>query len=194
VLSDVLCTSAWSCSITALNLTSVCDTNGLCHVQAKKLEAEVLAPMQRWTTAYTTVQQRMQKLEGVRLEVDSRRRTVAELGVKIDRQRARLPQTRSKGEFEMEQTIKKMQHKENKLAGKHGAQRADSWFCPVKLTPASLTVMLLFFVSWHDNCACNHFAEPHAYLCSNKLVCQSNISFCRHMVFLTHCADVTSLP
>jgi hypothetical protein len=83
---------------------------------AKKLEAEVLAPMQRWTTAYNTVQQRMTKLEGVRLEVDSRRRTVAELGMKIDRQRARLPQTRSKGEFEMEQTIKKMQHKENKLA------------------------------------------------------------------------------
>lgn len=59
----------------------------------------------------------MQRLEGVRLEVDSRRRTVAELARKIDRQRAKLPQTRSKGEFEMEQTIKKMQHKENKLSG-----------------------------------------------------------------------------
>ena len=62
-------------------------------------------------------QTRMQRLEGVRLEVDSRRRTVAELARKIDRQRAKLPQTRSKGEFEMEQTIKKMQHKENKLSG-----------------------------------------------------------------------------
>lgn len=83
---------------------------------AKKLEAEVLAPMQRWTTAYNTVQTRMTKLEGLRLEVDSRRRTVADLGQRIDKQRARLPQTRNKGEFEMEQTIKKMQHKENKLA------------------------------------------------------------------------------
>ena len=45
------------------------------------------------------------------------RRTVADLGQRIDKQRARLPQTRNKGEFEMEQTIKKMQHKENKLAG-----------------------------------------------------------------------------
>ena len=66
-----------------------------------------------------SLQTRMQRLEGVRLEVDSRRRTVAELARKIDRQRARLPQTRSKGEFEMEQTIKKMQHKENKLSGAH---------------------------------------------------------------------------
>ncbi len=77
----------------------------------------MLAPMQRWTTAYNTVQARMNKLEGVRLEVDSRRRTVAELGQKIDKQRARLPQTKSKGEFDIEQTIKKVQHKENKLAG-----------------------------------------------------------------------------
>lgn len=38
----------------------------------------------------------MNKLEGVRLEVDSRRRTVAELGQKIDKQRARLPQTKSR--------------------------------------------------------------------------------------------------
>jgi len=58
----------------------------------------------------------MKRLEGVRLEVDSRRHTVAALGAKIEGQRARLPQTRSKGEFQMEQTIRKMQHKENKLA------------------------------------------------------------------------------
>lgn len=45
----------------------------LAALQAKKLEAEVLAPMQRWTTAYNTVQTRMTKLEGLRLEVDSRR-------------------------------------------------------------------------------------------------------------------------
>ena len=62
-------------------------------------------------------QGRMKRLEGVRLEVDSRRHTVAALGAKIEAQRARLPQTRSKGEFQMEQTIRKMQHKENKLAG-----------------------------------------------------------------------------
>lgn len=84
----------------------------------KKLEAEVLAPMQRWLTAFATVAARMKRLEGVRLEVDSRRRTVVGLGAAVDAQRLRLPHTRSKGEWQMEQTIKKMQHKENKLAGK----------------------------------------------------------------------------
>ena len=68
-------------------------------------------------------QGRMKRLEGVRLEVDSRRHTVAALGAKIEAQRARLPQTRSKGEFQMEQTIRKMQHKENKLAGARPAAR-----------------------------------------------------------------------
>ena len=59
----------------------------------------------------------MKRLEGVRLEVDSRRHTVADLGQKVNRQRARLPSTRSKGEFTVEQTVRRMQHKENKLAG-----------------------------------------------------------------------------
>lgn len=66
----------------------------------------------------------MKRLEGVRLEVDSRRHTVAALGGKIEAQRARLPHTRSKGEFQMEQTIRKMQHKENKLAGAPPRPRA----------------------------------------------------------------------
>lgn len=112
----------------------------------------------------------MNKLESLRLEVDSRRRTVAKLGKKVraggpvvrresgwssgpavgtglggclcrgaileqaaatqasphavhapptqqvDMQRARLPQTRAKGEYEMENTIKVLQHKESKLS------------------------------------------------------------------------------
>ena len=73
--------------------------------------------------AACTRQGRMKRLEGVRLEVDSRRHTVAALGAKIEAQRARLPQTRSKGEFQMEQTIRKMQHKENKLAGARRPRR-----------------------------------------------------------------------
>lgn len=35
----------------------------------------------------------------------------------VDLQRARLPQTRAKGEYEMENTIKILQHKESKLSG-----------------------------------------------------------------------------
>ena len=93
------------------------DLDAVAKDATKKLEAEVLAPMQRWLTAFATVAARMKRLEGVRLEVDSRRRTVVGLGSAVDAQRLRLPHTRSKGEWQMEQTIKKMQHKEHTLAG-----------------------------------------------------------------------------
>ncbi len=36
--------------------------------------------------------------------------------VQVDMQRARLPQTRAKGEYEMENTVKVLQHKESKLS------------------------------------------------------------------------------
>ena len=81
-----------------------------------KLETEVLAPMERWMNAFSLVQNRMTKLEALRLEVDSRRRTVAKLGRRVDVQRAQLPQTRAKGEYDMENTIKILQHKEAKLS------------------------------------------------------------------------------
>ena len=81
-----------------------------------KIETEVLAPMERWMNAFSLVQNRMTKLEAVRLEVDSRRRTVAKLGKRVDVQRAQLPQTRARGEYDMENTIKVLQHKEAKLS------------------------------------------------------------------------------
>jgi hypothetical protein len=81
-----------------------------------KIETEVLAPMERWMNAFSLVQNRMSKLEALRLEVDSRRRTVAKLGKKVDVQRAQLPQTRARGEYDMENTIKVLQHKEAKLS------------------------------------------------------------------------------
>jgi len=82
----------------------------------KKLESEVLAPMERWMNAFSLVHNRMKKLEALRLEVDSRRRTVARLGKRVDVQRAQLPQTRARGEYDMENTIKVLQHKEAKLS------------------------------------------------------------------------------
>ena len=82
----------------------------------KKLESEVLAPMERWMNAFSLVHNRMDKLEALRLEVDSRRRTVARLGKRVDSQRATLPQTRARGEYDMENTIKVLQHKEAKLS------------------------------------------------------------------------------
>jgi hypothetical protein len=61
----------------------------------------------------------MKKLEQVRLEVDSRRHTVSQLAQKIEKQRAKLTAAgdRAKGEETIETTIRRMQHKENKLAG-----------------------------------------------------------------------------
>ena len=65
------------------------------------------------------VQTRMKKLEQVRLEVDSRRHTVSQLAQKIEKQRAKLTAAgdRQKSEETIETTIRRMQHKENKLAG-----------------------------------------------------------------------------
>lgn len=37
--------------------------------------------------------------------------------MQVDVQRAKLPQTRARGEYEMENTIKVLQHKESKLSG-----------------------------------------------------------------------------
>ena len=64
-------------------------------------------------------QTRMKKLEQVRLEVDSRRHTVAQLAQKIEKQRTKLTAAgdRQKSEETIETTIRRMQHKENKLAG-----------------------------------------------------------------------------
>ena len=63
----------------------------------------------------------MKTLEQVRLEVDSRRHTVTALGHAIEKQRAKVvpagTSTAQKVENQMDQTIRKMQHKENKLAG-----------------------------------------------------------------------------
>lgn len=63
----------------------------------------------------------MKRLEEVRLEVDSRRHTVTALGHAIEKQRAKMApagtSTAQKVENQMDQTIRKMQHKENKLAG-----------------------------------------------------------------------------
>ena len=67
----------------------------------------------------------MKRLEGLRLEVDSRRRTVQGLRVAIDakQNKAQTP----KGEFQTEQLIRKMQHKENKLASEsHSGAKAVS--------------------------------------------------------------------
>jgi hypothetical protein len=55
------------------------------------------------------LQERMRRLEALRLELDSRRRTVADLQGRCERVRANLGTTRARGEVDMEITLRKMQ-------------------------------------------------------------------------------------
>ena len=57
----------------------------------------------------------MKRLEALRLELDSRRRTVTDLQGRCERVRANLGTTRARGEADMELTLRKMQHKEDKM-------------------------------------------------------------------------------
>lgn len=57
----------------------------------------------------------------------------------MEKQRDRLPQTRAKGEDEMNNTIKTLQHKENKLAGE-GACRGSTTV-PTTLMPMSVLTL-----------------------------------------------------
>ena len=73
---------------------------------------------------YHGEQGRMKRLEQVRLEVDSRRHTVNALNRAIAQKQKKAPQagappTRGSQSIEtqIELTIRRMQHKENKLAG-----------------------------------------------------------------------------
>lgn len=67
-------------------------------------------------------QARFQEVEATRLEVDSRRRTVADLSRRMDTMRARLGKGGdAKMETALEATIKRLQHKEGKLQGGLGA-------------------------------------------------------------------------
>ncbi|KAI8465768.1 MAG: hypothetical protein J3K34DRAFT_77933 [Monoraphidium minutum] len=81
----------------------------------KRLDIEVLQPIKQWMVAYRTILERMRRLESLRLELDSRRRTVMELQVRCERLRAGLGSTRARGEMELELALRKMQHKEDKM-------------------------------------------------------------------------------
>jgi len=83
----------------------------------QRIESEVLVPMKRWSDALISLKARMKEVDVLRLELDSRRRQVAELSLNIDKQRSKLTKKAgdSKMEAGIEETIKKLQHKEGKL-------------------------------------------------------------------------------
>ena len=82
----------------------------------QKLESDVLGPMKKWLDSYDSVKASVKGVEDLRLEVDSRRHTVADLASQVDKHRAKLNKgADAKVEAKMEETIKTMQHKEAKL-------------------------------------------------------------------------------
>jgi len=83
---------------------------------SQKLESEVLVPIKKWLDSYDSVKSSVKKVEDLRLEVDSRRHTVTDLSAQVDKYRAKLNKGPDpKVENNMEETIKKLQHKEGKL-------------------------------------------------------------------------------
>lgn len=56
-----------------------------------KLEEEVYVPMREWMKDYHKIQSKMRELEQLRLELDSRRRTVGDLDHKLSVMRSRAP-------------------------------------------------------------------------------------------------------
>jgi len=80
------------------------------------LESEVLVPMKKWLDTFKSVEASVKAVEDLRLEVDSRRHTVADLSAQVDKLRAKLNTgADAKVEAKMEDTIKTLQHKEAKL-------------------------------------------------------------------------------
>ncbi|MEW5306765.1 MAG: hypothetical protein WDW36_009206 [Sanguina aurantia] len=79
------------------------------------MEEQVINPMEQWMVAYRTIQIRMRELEALRLEVDSRRRTVSSLQGKVQRLQSNLGTTLAKGQAELERTQEEMDHKDTKL-------------------------------------------------------------------------------
>jgi hypothetical protein len=86
---------------------------------SKRLDEEVVTPISRWLEVYNALNGRFKELEAMRLEVDSRRHTVHDLSISVDKQRARAAAGGpgdAKQQLSMEETVRKLQHKEAKLA------------------------------------------------------------------------------
>lgn len=80
----------------------------------KRLEQEVIQPLKAWLDAYRTVEVRIKELEALRLELDSRRRTVGSLQGRLERVKT-LPATNNKRDIKIKDTEEKKEHKEEKM-------------------------------------------------------------------------------
>jgi hypothetical protein len=90
----------------------------LSQTASAQLQAQVLVPVRRWLEVHAALQARLKEVEALRLEVDSRRHTVIALAASVDKQRAALGAGGANGRLEnsLEDTVKRLQHKEAKLA------------------------------------------------------------------------------
>ena len=94
--------------------------------QGHKLQDNVLAPMERWRIGFATVERQMARLEQMRLELDSRRHTVAALAADVERRRPALERSGSgKGGARLDDLTKKLRHKEGKETGEGGGWGVD---------------------------------------------------------------------
>ncbi|KDD74026.1 hypothetical protein H632_c1640p0, partial [Helicosporidium sp. ATCC 50920] len=87
---------------------------------ATRLETEVITPLMQWLALHDTLVAKNKELDALRLEVDSRRRTVADLTVREATQRARAQRSREdKHGLKVEEAAKLLEHKTAKLAASH---------------------------------------------------------------------------
>lgn len=91
----------------------------LSQTASAAIESQVLVPIKRWLDVFNALAARMKEVEALRLEVDSRRHTVIDLAAAVDKHRAKLGKVGghdAKLEMHLDDTIKKLQHKESKLS------------------------------------------------------------------------------
>ncbi|GMH33161.1 hypothetical protein BSKO_00995 [Bryopsis sp. KO-2023] len=84
------------------------------QILKQRMEEEVLEPLTSWMQAFIAAQTRMKRLEGIRLELDSRRRTVEILYGKAEKQKSSMGGGGMRAQHHHDDTLKKMHHKENK--------------------------------------------------------------------------------
>lgn len=83
----------------------------------QRLDEKVVVPLEAWLSAFQDIQVHMRKLEALRLELDSRRRTVDNLHAVCERQKQALDESNEKLRERHQSTLRTMQHKEKKKNG-----------------------------------------------------------------------------
>jgi hypothetical protein len=83
------------------------------------VETQVLVPIQKWLDSYGSLVARFKEIDKLRMEVDSRKRTVHELASSTDHLRAKMNANPTghdaKHQHKLDKTVQKLQHKEGKL-------------------------------------------------------------------------------